>query len=437
MLAAVLGWGCGPADEAESPSEAIPAGRPDIVVVVMEGLRWDRVGAYGHTQPTTPQLDALAARGRRFERAYAHSSWSLPSLGTLLTGARPHEHGAGRSPSDPSVFGSLGFERRTLPESVANVGYRAAAIVSGPYLAPRFGLDRGFAVYDHQLARRDGTETVREGLEWLDRSEQPAFLLLHLAREPIPEAPEPPGAGSFAAQRPLPSGETLSASDIADWHAGLGAPSRGQLGHWLARYDDATRTVDHAIERLLRGLEDQGRLERTLVVVTSDHGEEFGEHGGYGHGHAFYGAVTRVPLVVAGPGIAPGVIGDLVSHVDLYWGLQTIAGSDGIQSSSECGPLDPFVLDPAAEPTAGRLFVMGNLLRGAPRMGGTTRLNHLELHFEGRRVELWNLDETGREAQPAPTGEGRGEFLLKRLAKCRGGMGMYEPSQTVAAPAAE
>ena len=118
--------------------------KPNVVVIMVDTLRADRLSPYGHTSDTTPDLSRYAAEGAVFERAYAHSGWTLPSTVSMLTGLYPHEHRVGRAPDSPSEFGSLPDDRDTLAEIFQRADYSTMAVVNNTFLAPDFGLDQGF-----------------------------------------------------------------------------------------------------------------------------------------------------------------------------------------------------------------------------------------------------------------------------------------------------
>ena len=133
--------------EGSSGADARPSAgaQPDIVLVVIDPLRADHLSCYGHDRPTSPNIDAIASSGLLFERAYAHSGWTLASFTSLFTGLLPHQHRVGRAPGDASQFGRLAPEVVTLAEAVGAAGYATAAVMNNTFLAPEFGLNQGFA----------------------------------------------------------------------------------------------------------------------------------------------------------------------------------------------------------------------------------------------------------------------------------------------------
>jgi len=279
------------------------AERPNVVLVTIDTLRADHVGAYGAAFARTPTLDALAAQGARFETAIAATPITLPSHATLLTGAWPPRHGVRHN----GIF-ALGPELPTLAERFDEAGYATGAVVGAVVLRARYGLGRGFDHYDDQVGtrragasgflERPATDVTDAALAWLQATgERPFFLWVHYY-DPHLEHRAP---ASFVAQLP-------------------GRP-----------YDAEIAYVDHELGRLLLGLEARGRLADTLVAVTSDHGESLGEHGELNHGMTLYDAAMRVPWIMTGPGVPAGrVVRGVVRGVDLAPTLLALAGAPAL-----------------------------------------------------------------------------------------------------------
>jgi choline-sulfatase len=270
--------GCG-----RRASSTPPAEHPSVLLVTIDTLRADRLGSYGHAGAVTPTLDTLAARGVRFATALAHVPLTGPSHASILTGLTPLGHGV----RDNGGF-VLPAQVRTAAEEFRKAGYRTGAFVSGFPLDRRFGFDRGFETYDDHLPRgndrrrtpyveRFADATTDAALRWLSApvagaAAQPFFLWVHYYD---PHAPyEPPGK---LAER-----------------------------FRTAPYDGEIAFVDAQIARLLRALEEKGRLSRTVVLVTADHGEGLGEHGEGTHGLFVYDSTLKVPWIMAGPGVGSG-----------------------------------------------------------------------------------------------------------------------------------
>ena len=177
-------------------------------MVVIDTLRADHLSLHGYERPTSPRLDALAKDGLWFNRAYAQSGWTLASFASLLTGLYPHQHNVSRDGCLPDQFGRMAPATVTLAEALKASGYATAAWMNNTFLAPDFGLNDGFDVYDYQGAtnttHRSGPETVAAGLAWLDTLEKAnSFLMLHFM-EPHLDMRHPDIHGTFA-KGPVPA----------------------------------------------------------------------------------------------------------------------------------------------------------------------------------------------------------------------------------------
>ena len=323
---------------------------PDaVVLIVVDAVRADHLGAYGYPRPTSPNIDARAADGLLFERAYTTSPWTLPAFGSLLTGRLPTGHAAGfeaegdlaDGPSEVAAarrFLTLDPKLPTLAGILAEHGFATGAFVTNPFLHPRFGLERGFTHYDHHES--SNTEVRRAdvvtdlSLAWIEeQAGGPFFLLVHFFDPHLDYDAPPPFRGRFAAapgdEAGAPRPPLQGLWPIRNAVAELSASQRDLIA---AAYDEEIAFVDAEVGRLLAGLERRGRHERTLVILTADHGEELFDHGGFEHGHAMYDEVLRVPLILWGPGIEPGREAVPVSLIDI---LPTILDALGIEAASD------------------------------------------------------------------------------------------------------
>jgi choline-sulfatase len=262
-----------------------------VLLVTVDTLRADALGAYGNRAAATPWIDRLAGSGVRFDQAHAHNVTTLPSHANILSGRYPFDHG---------VRDNMSFRFPPAVETIATLlaahGYRTGAFVSGFPVASRFGLRRGFDVYDDsfvgtlarpafRLEERPGTETVALARRWLDAQQgRPSFCWVHLYEPHFPYEPPEPFAKRFRDD-----------------------PYHGEVA-----------AADAALGPLLEPILAAGKAGRTLVVLTADHGESLGEHGEATHGILAYEATLHVPLVLYQPRLfPPRVVTDLVRHVDL------------------------------------------------------------------------------------------------------------------------
>jgi arylsulfatase A-like enzyme len=286
-----------------------PARRPDVVLLTVDTLRADRVGAYGHAAAETPSIDRLAERGLLFLRAATPMPRTTPGLASLLTGLRPHRHGSrevGRSLRGPE-------EVTLLAELLGRSGYFSVAVSSSGAADPSQGLGRGFDrfVTAAELADRRAEEVADRALRELAEAPRDAPLLLwvHFVDPHAPYEPPPPWGDRAAA---CPCQELLRLADERGWEAGHffsnrdGASSRA-LESCSALYDAEVAYTDHHLGRVLAGFDETRGLDGAVVVLTADHGENFGEQGlYYQHGPSLHEASLRVPLIVVGPGVPRG-----------------------------------------------------------------------------------------------------------------------------------
>ena len=303
---------------------AQPPPQPKIESVVLIGvdtLRADHLGLYGAKRPTSPALDQIAERARVFEHAYATAAWTLPSFASLLTGLDPAEHGAGivlgqqaDREWDPERIGNKERTKilpsgTTLSERLSAGGFKTFGVVQTPNLDPVYGFDRGFDIYENYRfeRRRRADAAVAIAFELIDRhQDQPFFLFLHLIDPHLDYDAPTRFAGQFT--NDIDAGLELPVS--VDNVNQLREESPEQLSVKTkfveAAYDEEIAYTDRQIARFLDGLNERGLEDETLVILTSDHGEEFFEHGGFEHGHSMHQELLRVPFMVWGPGVTPG-----------------------------------------------------------------------------------------------------------------------------------
>ncbi len=257
---------------------------PNLLLVTIDTVRSDRLGAYGYERAQTPVLDSLAERGVVFEEAYSPAPMTLPVHSTLMTGLLPPEHGA-----RVNGMHKLAQEVPTLAEHLSAYGYRTGAFIAAFVLDRRFGLDRGFDVYDDDLSEayeqklHEGLSTYRpadvvvsSALSWLEAGEldQPFFAWVHLYDAHYPWHPH--------------------GADVTDRNAETGT------------YDGEIAFVDAQIGRLVQYLRENGLEENTVVVALADHGEGLGDHHEIEHAYLLNEEVLHVPWIMAGPGIDEG-----------------------------------------------------------------------------------------------------------------------------------
>jgi len=321
----------------------IPDGT-NLLLLSVDTLRADALGVMGDPRARTPCLDRIARRSVVASSCVAPSPWTLPSLGSLLTGSYPGEH---------RVLEHLSRLSETVPtiaEVCARAGRRTAAFASNPWLGTG-ALERGFDEWDvaERLESLDATAPTRiytalskivlrvlridrasalndRALSWLERGEGAWFLWIHYFDPHLPNWPERPWDRLFGPP-PHRIDSSLSANEIRDDAWPGGASERGEVARL---YFGEVAYTDHEIGRLWRRLAERGDLDRTAVVFTADHGEELWDHGDYGHGHSMFGEVVRVPLFLKRPGETRGaILPTLARLVDLAPTSLALADIDG------------------------------------------------------------------------------------------------------------
>jgi arylsulfatase A-like enzyme len=301
--------------------------RPNVVIYLVDALRADRLGVYGCERPLSPRLDDMAAEGITFTDVTAQSSWTKAAVASIFTGIWPREHGV-NGPDD-----RLPDHLITLPEILSAAGYRSGAVVANAYVGKPFGFARGFDSFEYLEHGQGRSEDVHDRIvQWFDRrhdDDAPFFLYIHTIDPHAPYAPPRPYIETFAPEVVDP---TVGRVEIVRGLVlGSVEPSE-DLGRDLrALYDAEVAANDAMLGRLIDLLEDQGELDDTLLIFTSDHGEAFGEHGTWTHGLDLYREVLDIPLVVRLPGAAAAGqrIESPVQHIDL---LPSILASCGIDA---------------------------------------------------------------------------------------------------------
>lgn len=276
-----------------SPAAPAPQRKPglNVLLVTIDTLRADRIGFYDPKHPLTPAIDRFAADSVVFLRAFAHTPTTLPSHANILLGTTPSFHGV-----HDNVNFTVPAGLPTLAEQLKAAGYATGAFVGGFPLDSRFGLGRGFDVYDDNFYQKDkdlGIEAGRErraqavldgALNWLKGRTSPWFLWVH----------------------------------FYDPHAPYTPPEPYRTRYERNPYDGEVAYTDSVMGSLFRYLEDRKLLAGTLVVLTGDHGESLGEHGEKTHGFLAYNSVLRIPLIIRSPGEKPRLVSQNVSHVDIF-----------------------------------------------------------------------------------------------------------------------
>lgn len=323
-LVAVFSGCGGPAEPQASTRDSAQnaAQPPNVVFILIDTLRADHMSLYGYERPTTPFLEELAEQSLVFTRARAQAGCTFPSVNSLLTSRYPFAF--------YSSSGTMAIPEHlpVLPELLRTAGYSTAAVSSSPIVRktpsdqnPDAGFDRGFDVFDEACLWDDAECVNTRTLRALDRLTPPFFAYLHYMDPHDPYRPptnwqqtftQPYDAHTFIADGdPNPIARMLYDNgpqlDLTD----------RDMQHLIDLYDEEIRFTDARLRDLLAELARTGKLDNTIVVITADHGEEFLEHDHIKHCRGVWDTLTRVPLIIHGPGIQTAVIDQPVQLVDL------------------------------------------------------------------------------------------------------------------------
>jgi arylsulfatase A-like enzyme len=303
-------------DRRETP----PLPRPHVFVLVIDTLRADRVGWDGGVRGVSPFLDGLAERGAVFSRAYAPTPWTSPTVASLFTSRYQSQHGITHFASalDPS--------ERTLAAELKAAGYATAGFSANLLINADLGYGRGFDTYHVYFTERVKERAARihaDALGWIDGTlarsgGESLFLYLHYMEPHEPLQPPADTLRSLARRRGRDAVTVGRLEQLARAARPLGSMNAQMIALAEDLYDAEVASLDGELRVFFDELASRGLLETSLVVVTADHGEEFLDHGGIGHGHTLYEELLRVPLLVILPGGArPAVVTDVVSLVDV------------------------------------------------------------------------------------------------------------------------
>ncbi len=416
------------------PQRAGAATSPNIILIILDTLRADAVGAYGAAANTTPALDAFAKDAVRFENAYAQASWTRPSIATILTSLYPSAHGLKHK------MDALPDQVTTIAEALHGNGYWTAGFVSNINVAPVFNFQQGYDEYTYlapdfyfwatdsatQLAIYKGLRLARERFfrdriyfynyyqdaavvtgavsGWLEqKAPQPFFLLIHFMdpHDPYFESPYD-GHGVARVSEPDP------------------APSRKDELHRL--YGDDVSYLDQHLGALFARLKSMGLYDNSVIAVTADHGEEFQDHGGWWHGTTLYQEQLHVPLIIRRAHEREA--GRVESHVARSLDIApTLMAAAGLPVAPEFTGRDLFGPAPAeAEPLFAEEELEGNVL-AALRLGPWKVITaNVGNPRQLTPVELYNLDQDpGERHNLAPTEASRTQEMLRLLAQVQAG----------------
>ncbi len=341
--------------EPEQPPPSVTS--PNIVLIVMDTVRADHLSVYGYGRNTTPHLANFAKTATVYARAYSPSNMTLPSHASIFTGLYGSEHTA-HYDEGWNIGRPLPPQAITAAEFLSARGYATASIVANGYLGEGFGLDQGFQHLDArppwmpyglasdfylrsgiaavasrvvELPRhtrklsRGGEEISDLALEYLDRvtgKRRPFFLVLNYLDAHHPYTPSPPYDTMFPGHDATQPAD-LETRLVGDFTRGAGRITPRERAHLISQYDGSIAYADVQIARVFAALRQRGVYDRTLIIVLSDHGEAFGEHGVFTHGLTNYEPETHVPLIVKKPGQTDGEVVAAPASLLHVWPLLT------------------------------------------------------------------------------------------------------------------
>jgi len=317
-------------------------GAPNVLLIVLDTVRADHLGAYGYSVPTSPNLDAFAEQAVTFERCFSGSPWTLPAHATMFTGRYQHESGV-------EWLRALTDKYPTLAEVFTGSGYATAGFVGNVvYCLRENGIARGFTHYEDilvrpgtiaigssvgrliasaalgplmiELSRNNATTVTDSFLGWLDGGdERPFFAFLNYFDAHAPYLPPDEFMARFGPREP----HVVNRFGRTEWSA-------AELQGFVNAYDADLLYIDHELQRIFDRLRTDGVLDDTIVIVTSDHGAQFGEHGLMDHGNSLYRPLLHVPLMVRFPARVPvgSRVKEFVSLRDLAATVLDLSGAN-------------------------------------------------------------------------------------------------------------
>lgn len=304
LLTVIAGCAGGPSETSDC---RIPSSGKNVILIIIDTLRADHLSCYGYRRNTSPAIDSLADCGTLWLNAQSQAPWTLPSHASIWTGLSVKSHGT------THIGGVEGFDLQldphlpSLPAVLQNSGFQTSGFTNFVLLSDKFGFNHGFDWYDcDDSGERTATTTVDAFLFWLDNQAQTEnfFCVIHLFDVHAPYAPMAPYDTAFCSE----GVDGISRWDLTEDGEILNIED---CQHLIDMYDSEILYTDNELGRLFSEIRLREIADSTLIIITSDHGEEFLEHGGVGHGHALYQEQIHVPLIISGSGVSQGSISDV------------------------------------------------------------------------------------------------------------------------------
>jgi arylsulfatase A-like enzyme len=362
-----------------------PAGpaRHNVLIYMVDTLRADHLGCYGYSRPVSPSIDAFAAGSVLFENAVAHSSWTRPSVASILTGLTPLEHGVRRRAD------KLADEVQTLPELLQAAGWSTAAFSPNPHVSRATGFRQGFDRFAMFLDDTRSAALTRHVLQWVDaRPAQgpPWFVYAHALDPHGPYQPPADLRQRFAAQ--VTRADAGTTEDLIAAMRMRPGSRAGRVRELRDLYDAEIADTDRAFGALLEGLRQRRLLEDTLIVFVADHGEGFDEHRLLTHGNSLYAELIDIPLIVKLPGRAPARReAALARQIDV---LPTVLAALRLPPLAAARGRDLFAQRPPSRPPVAVLDLFYERRRGVGLVAGDWKYVHGRSRQFGRGQMLFS-----------------------------------------------
>jgi len=335
MVAAV----CGCMESALGPvAQDIACKDCNIIVLTIDALRADHVGAYGYRRNTTPNIDEFSKKGVIFKYAFVQWPRTSQSMASMLSGKYPSETGVRglktRVPADNLM----------LAEMLKGAGYRTGGFVTNPNLASFFGFDQGFDEYHEEWKKKNkdqkwtdiqnwysASSVTPDVVDWVRKNKDTKFFLwVHYIDPHAPFTPPKPYRSRFVWDRYY-QGDKLVPTNRLELYNRLNKSKMTEVDYMVSQYDGEIAYADDNVGVLLRELNEQGLLEKSIIIITADHGESMDEHGEYfKHGYKLYNPTLRIPLIIFNPRVKGGVFEEPVSALDI---VPTVLDSIGAGNS--------------------------------------------------------------------------------------------------------
>jgi arylsulfatase A-like enzyme len=370
----------------------------NVILIILDALRADHLSCYGYHRDTSPYIDSLSESGTLWMNTQSQAPWTLPSHASIWTGLSVKSHGT-------NFVQTVGFEGvelqldtllPSLPAVLQNADFQTAGFVNIVLISEKFGFNHGFDWYDcNDDGNRTAAATVDAFNKWLDSRDDPErfFCVIHLYDIHAPYNPAPPFDTAFSAE---------GTNGIIAWDGNI---TNDRALHLIDMYDSEILYTDNELGRLFSGLRQRGIADSTLIIVTSDHGDEFLDHGGIGHGCTLYQEVMHVPLIFSGPGIEQGIISrvpaalyDIMPTVISYLDIEVPEGVEGVDLLSQ--DHDQLRAIPSGGTNPQKAIVMHESISDLPTCAVVWGYEKVIAFMEEDRFIQFDLDEDPEEIAP-------------------------------------